>query len=201
MKFLPLLALLISPFVSALTLNDLQQRFTEQPVIRAHFDQTRTIKDLPQPLRSQGQMLIARDQGLLWDQTSPFPMQLLLDDKRMVQVINGQPPQIITAENNPQMFQFNHLLRALFQADRKVLEQNFRVEFADKGEGRWTLRLTPTTTPLDKIFNTIDLAGQTYLESIQLNDKQGDRTDIALTQHQLTPAQLTDDERQRFATQ
>ncbi|EOC5754975.1 outer membrane lipoprotein carrier protein LolA [Escherichia coli] len=201
MKFLPLLALLISPFVSALTRDDLQQRFTEQPVIRAHFDQTRTIKDLPQPLRSQGQMLIARDQGLLWDQTSPFPMQLLLDDKRMVQVINGQPPQIITVENNPQMFQFNHLLRALFQADRKVLEQNFRVEFADKGEGRWTLRLTPTTTPLDKIFNTIDLAGQTYLESIQLNDKQGDRTDIALTQHQLTPAQLTDDERQRFATQ
>lgn len=201
MKFLPLLALLISPFVSALTRDDLQQRFTEQPVIRAHFDQTRTIKDLPQPLRSQGQMLIARDQGLLWDQTSPFPMQLLLDDKRMVQVINGQPPQIITAENNPQMFQFNHLLRALFQADRKVLEQNFRVAFADKGEGRWTLRLTPTTTPLDKIFNTIDLAGQTYLESIQLNDKQGDRTDIALTQHQLTPAQLTDDERQRFATQ
>ncbi|EJP7631459.1 TPA: outer membrane lipoprotein carrier protein LolA [Escherichia coli] len=201
MKFLPLLALLISPFVSALTLDDLQQRFTEQPVIRAHFDQTRTIKDLPQPLRSQGQMLIARDQGLLWDQTSPFPMQLLLDNKRMVQVINGQPPQIITAENNPQMFQFNHLLRALFQADRKVLEQNFRVEFADKGEGRWTLRLTPTTTPLDKIFNTIDLAGQTYLESIQLNDKQGDRTDIALTQHQLTPAQLSDDERQRFAAQ
>ncbi|ENF2476851.1 outer membrane lipoprotein carrier protein LolA [Escherichia coli] len=201
MKFLPLLALLISPFVSALTLDDLQQRFTEQPVIRAHFDQTRTIKDLPQPLRSQGQMLIARDQGLLWDQTSPFPMQLLLDDKRMVQVINGQPPQIITAENNPQMFQFNHLLRALFQADRKVLEQNFRVEFADKGEGRWTLRLTPTTTPLDKIFNTIDLAGQTYLESIQLNDKQGDRTDIALTQHQLTPAQLTDDEHQCFAAQ
>lgn len=44
MKFLPLLALLISPFVSALNLDDLQQRFTEQPVIRAHFDQTRTIK-------------------------------------------------------------------------------------------------------------------------------------------------------------
>ncbi|HHE6158424.1 outer membrane lipoprotein carrier protein LolA [Citrobacter freundii] len=201
MKLWPLLALLISPFVSALTLDSLQQRFTEQPVVRAHFDQTRAIKDLPQPLRSQGRMLIARDQGLLWDQTAPFPMQLLLDDKRMVQVINGQPPQTITADNNPQMFQFNHLLRALFQADRKVLEQNFRVEFADLGEGRWTLRLTPITTPLDKIFATIDLAGKTYLESIQLNDKQGDRTDIALSQHQLTPAQLTDDERQRFATQ
>jgi outer membrane lipoprotein-sorting protein len=201
MRLLLLLGLFISPWVSALTLDSLQQRFTEQPVVRAHFDQIRTIKDLPQPLRSQGQMLIARDQGLLWDQTSPFPMRLLLDDKRMVQSINGQPPQIITAENNPQMFQFNHLLRALFQADRQVLEANFRVEFADKGEGQWTLRLTPITTPLNKIFTSIDLAGKTYLEHIQLNDKQGDRTDITLSQHQLTPARLTDDERQRFAAQ
>ncbi|MEQ6280036.1 LolA family protein [Kluyvera huaxiensis] len=201
MKFLPLLALLISPLVNAMTLDTLQQRFTEQPVVRAHFTQTRTIKDLPQPLKSAGNMLIARDRGLLWDQTSPFPMQLLLDDKRMVQAINGQPPQIITAENNPQMFQFNHLLRALFQADRKVLEENFRVEFSDLGAGRWTLRLTPITTPLDKIFATIDLAGSTYLDTIQLNDKQGDRTDIVLSQQQLTPAQLTDDERQRFAAQ
>lgn len=201
MRFLPLLALLISPFVSALTLDDLQQRFTEQPLIRAHFEQSRTIKSLPQPLLSRGHMLIARDQGLLWDQTAPFVMQLLLDDKRMVQMINGQPAQTIRAEDNPQMFQFTHLLRALFQADRNVLEKNFRVEFTDLKEGRWALRLTPITTPLDKIFSSIDLAGKTYLESIQLNDKQGDRTNITLSQHQLTPAQLTDEERQRFAAQ
>ena len=200
MKYWPLLALLLSPWVSAVTLDELQQRFTEQPVVRAQFSQTRTIKDLPQPLRSQGEMLIARDQGLLWDQKAPFPMLLMLDDTRMVQQVNGQQAQVVTAENNPQMFQFNHLLRGLFQADRKTLEQNFRLDFQDKGEGRWSLRLTPTTTPLDKIFASIDLAGQTYLEAITLNDKQGDLTTIALSRHQLTPAALTDDERQRFAS-
>ncbi|MGD8163845.1 outer membrane lipoprotein carrier protein LolA [Pantoea sp. FN0307] len=199
MKYWPLLILLLSPWASAVTLDELQQRFTEQPVIRAHFTQTRAIKDLPQPLRSQGDMLIARDTGLLWEQKSPFPMMMLLDDSRMVQVINGQAPQVLTAENNPQMFQFNHLLRALFQADRKVLAQNFRINFQDNGEGRWSLRLTPVTTPLDKIFATIDLAGQTYLETIQLNDKQGDCTDITLSQHQLSPTRLTDEERQHFA--
>ncbi|MCF8578783.1 outer membrane lipoprotein carrier protein LolA [Enterobacter ludwigii] len=199
MKWLPLLALFFSPLVSAVTLDELQQRFTEQPVVRAHFEQVRTIKDMPQPLRSQGEMVIARDNGLLWDQKTPFPMTLLLDDKRMVQTINGQPPQTITADNNPQMFQFNHLLRALFQADRKVLEENFRIDFKDLGEGRWSLVLTPTTTPLDTIFATLDLGGATYLESIRLNDKQGDRTDITLSNHRLTPASLTDDERQRFA--
>ncbi|ELE9706836.1 outer membrane lipoprotein carrier protein LolA [Enterobacter cloacae] len=199
MKWLPLLALIFSPLVSAVTLDELQQRFAEQPVVRAHFEQVRTIKDMPQPLRSQGEMVIARDSGLLWDQKAPFPMTLLLDDKRMVQTINGQPPQTITADNNPQMFQFNHLLRALFQADRKVLEDNFRIDFKDQGEGRWSLVLTPTTTPLNTLFTTLDLDGATYLESVRLNDKQGDRTDITLSRHRLTPASLTDDERQRFA--
>lgn len=199
MKWLPVLAMMISPLVSAVTLDELQQRFTGQPVVRAHFEQVRTIKDLPQPLRSQGEMLIARDSGLLWDQKAPFPMTLLLDDKRMIQTINGQPPQTITADNNPQMFQFNHLLRALFQADRKVLEENFRIDFKDLGNDRWSLVLTPTTTPLDKIFASLELGGATFLESIVLNDKQGDRTVIALSRHQLTPASLTDAERQRFA--
>ncbi|MGN7914625.1 outer membrane lipoprotein carrier protein LolA [Enterobacter cloacae] len=199
MKWLPLLALIFSPLVSAVTLDELQQRFAEQPVVRAHFEQVRTIKDMPQPLRSQGEMVIARDSGLLWDQKAPFPMTLLLDDKRMVQTINGQPPQTITADNNPQMFQFNHLLRALFQADRKVLKDNFRIDFKDQGEGRWSLVLTPTTTPLNTLFTTLDLGGATYLESVRLNDKQGDHTDITLSRHRLTPASLTDDERQRFA--
>ena len=199
MKWLPLLALIFSPLVSAVTLDELQQRFAEQPVVRAHFEQVRTIKDMPQPLRSQGEMVIARDNGLLWAQNAPYPMTLLLDDKRRGQTINGQPPQTITADNNPQMFQFNHLLRALFQADRKVLEDNFRIDFKDQGEGRWSLLLTPTTTPLNTLFTTLDLGGATYLESVRLNDKQGDRTDITLSRHRLTPASLTDDERQRFA--
>ena len=51
---LPLLALFIGPHSQRPGVDNLQQRFTEQPVVRAHFDQTRTIQDLPQPLRSQG---------------------------------------------------------------------------------------------------------------------------------------------------
>ncbi|EOC0208465.1 outer membrane lipoprotein carrier protein LolA [Cronobacter dublinensis] len=199
MKFWALLLLLCGPVASAVTLDELQQRFTQQPVVRAHFEQTRTIKDMPQPLRSRGEMIIARDKGLLWRQTQPFPMTLLLDDTRMAQQINDQPPQVVTAQNNPQMFQFNHLLRALFQADRKVLEQNFRIDFQDNGQGRWRLGLTPVTTPLDKIFASIELQGRDYLETINLSDKQGDQTDIVFSQHHLEPATLTDEERQRFA--
>lgn len=191
--------LLLSQWVSAVTLDDLQQRFSSQPVIRAHFTQLRQIKDIPQPLRSEGDLIISRDAGLLWQQTSPFAMTMILDQTRMVQSVNNQPPEVVTAQSNPQLFQFNHLLRALFQADRQVLEQNFRLDFQDCGNGHWQLRLTPITTPLDKIFQDILLEGQQWLNQITLNDKSGDSTFISFSQQRLTPATLTDDEKRRFA--
>jgi outer membrane lipoprotein-sorting protein len=190
--------LLLSAAAQAVTLDDLQQRFASQPVVRADFGQLREIKGMAQPLKSSGELLIAQDKGLWWHQAKPFPLTLVLDDKRMVQVMNGQAPQIITADSNPQMFQFNHLMRALFQADRQVLEQNFALNFSDLGQQKWQLVLTPKTSPLDKLFNTITLQGAEYLDVIKLNDRQGDNTDITLTNQRLTPASLTDEEQKRF---
>lgn len=190
--------LLLSAAAHAVTLDDLQQRFASQPVVRADFSQLREIKGMAQPLKSSGELLIAQDKGLWWHQAKPFPLTLVLDDKRMVQVMNGQAPQIITADSNPQMFQFNHLMRALFQADRQVLEQNFSLDFSDLGQQKWQLVLTPKTSPLDKLFNTITLQGAEYLDVIKLNDRQGDNTDITLTNQRLAPASLTDEEQKRF---
>lgn len=192
------LLMLCSLSTQAVTLEELQQRFASQPVVRADFSQLRVIKGMAQPLKSSGQLLIAQDKGLWWQQAKPFPLTLVLDEKRMVQVMNGQPPEIVTADSNPQMFQFNHLLRALFQADRRVLEQNFTLDFHDLGQHRWRLVLMPVTSPLDKLFNNITLQGAVYLDSIQLNDRQGDRTDITLSNQRLTPKSLTNEEQQRF---
>ncbi|MCU5775357.1 outer membrane lipoprotein carrier protein LolA [Erwiniaceae bacterium BAC15a-03b] len=199
MKSLLVVALaLFSLNAQAVTLEELQQRFASQPVVRADFTQQRAIKGMAQPLKSSGELLIAQQQGLWWHQAKPFPLTLVLDDKRMVQVMNNQPPQIVTADSNPQMFQFNHLLRALFQADRAVLEQNFAIDFRDLGSDSWRLVLTPKTSPLDKLFNTITLQGKTYLDVIELNDKQGDATHISLSNQRLEPRTLSDDEKQRF---
>lgn len=188
--------LLLSAAVQAVTLDDLQQRFASQAVVRADFTQLREIKGMA-PLKSSGELLIAQDQGLWWHQARPFPVTLVLDESRMMQVMNGQPPQIVTAESNPQMFQFNHLLRALFRADRQVLEQNFALDFQDRGQGRWQLVLTPKTSPLDKLFNSITLQGAAWLEAIELNDRQGDKTAISLS-NQRTTTSLSSEEQQRF---
>ena len=194
-----LLLTLICASAHAVTLEQLQQRFASQQVIRANFEQVRTISGMSQPLVSRGQLLIAQQQGLWWHQATPFVMTLILDDKRMVQSMSGQPPQVITADSNPQMFQFNHLLRALFQADEKVLRENFELDFRDQGNDQWQLSLTPKAAPLNKIFNRIDLQGAAFLNRITLDDKQGDKTAITLSDTRTEPKQLTDEERARFA--
>lgn len=199
MKKLILVAcLLISGVANAITLDDVQQRFAAQNVVRASFQQERQISGMAQPLHSSGEVLIAKSKGLWWQQQHPFPMTLVLDDSHMVQVMGSQAPQIITADSNPQMFQFNHLLRALFQADRKVLDENFTSQFTDQGKGQWQLVLTPTTTPLDKLFSTITLQGEKYLNRIELNDTQGDFTEITFSNHRPEPRKLTHEEQQRF---
>ncbi|HAU5566276.1 TPA: outer membrane lipoprotein carrier protein LolA [Serratia fonticola] len=198
-RTLCLMLTLLCASAQAITLDQLQQRFASQPVIRANFEQVRTISGMSQPLVSRGQLLIAQQQGLWWHQATPFVMTLILDDKRMVQSMSGQPPQVITADSNPQMFQFNHLLRALFQADEKVLRENFELDFRDQGNDKWQLSLTPKAAPLNKIFNRIDLQGAAFLNSITLDDKQGDKTAITLSDTRTEPKQLTDEERARFA--
>ena len=199
LRYLLTALLLVTSAASAVTLSQLQQRFASQPVIRADFVQTRQIAGMAQPLTSRGELLIAQPQGLWWHQRAPFAMTLLLDDKRMVQTLNGQPPQVVTADANPQMFQFNHLLRALFEADERVLQENFSLDFQSKGEARWTLALTPKAPPLNKIFTRITLSGETFLEQIDLNDTQGDRTHIELSNTRTQPPQLSAEERARFA--
>lgn len=192
MKSLLLLCLCFFSLTShAVTLQELQQRFSQQPVLRAQFAQQRSISGMSQPLKSSGNLLIAQKNGLWWQQEKPFSLTLLLTENRMVQTMAGQPPQVVTADSNPQMFQFNSLLTALFHADQHALEQNFTLDFTDQGQGAWQLILTPKTTPLNRLFRSLHLQGSAFLENIDINDMQGDVTHIRFFNQQTEPATLT----------
>lgn len=189
-------SLLLSGTVQAINLDDLQQRFSQLPVQRAEFEQTRQISGFPQPLQSSGHIIIAQKQGLWWHQQQPFTLTLMLNESHMIQQIAGQPAQVITAASNPQMFQFNRLLNALFLADRTTLEQNFTLDFSDLSKNGWRLKLIPKTTPLNKLFSYLLLTGDHFLNSIEINDMQGDQSQIRFFNHQTQP--LTDAELRHF---
>ncbi|NUF48707.1 outer membrane lipoprotein carrier protein LolA [Gilliamella sp. ESL0250] len=177
-----IMVMCFSTLTYSITLEDLQQQFNKQNIIRADFIQARYINGLSTPLHSTGKMIISQNLGLWWHQQTPFTMTLKMNQQRMEQSIDEQQPQIITAESQPQLFQFNHLLTAIFTADKQILENNFDVILSEKNQ-QWTLILTPKNAPLNKIFKQIILNGNTYLQTITIDDKQNDKTLITFKNH------------------
>ncbi|MFQ0997155.1 MULTISPECIES: outer membrane lipoprotein carrier protein LolA [unclassified Gilliamella] len=198
-KFIALLlttlAIFFSSLTYAITLDELQHQFSKNEVIRANFTQNRYINGLSNPLHSTGKMILSQKWGLWWQQQTPFTMTLKMNNQRMEQRIDDQTPQIITAENQPQLFEFNHLLTAIFTADKQKLENNFMINLSEQ-EHQWTLILTPKLAPLNKIFKEIILTGHKHLNTITLNDMQHDKTVITFSKHQT--ANLTEHELSLF---
>jgi len=183
------------------TLDMVRAGFEKTPVVRCAFRNERRVKGLARPLVSRGEVLVARGAGLRWHQTRPFKMTLLAQPHRLVQTVDDQPPQVVTAASNPQIFRFGHLLADIFNANIAALEKNFTVRFTGTAGGGWTLALTPRGAPLDKVFRQITLDGASpgQLDGVVIEDAQGDTSRLRFTDHKTAPATLTDAERALFA--
>lgn len=193
--FATTLLLTFSTITSAITLSDIQLLFSKKQVVRADFTQDRYINGLTSPIHSTGKMIISKELGLWWQQNTPFAMTLKMNQQRMEQRIEGQTPEIITAEKQPQLFQFNHLLTAIFTADKEMLENNFDITVTEQNN-IWTLTLKPKLAPLNKIFKQIILSGKSYLEKVTINDMQNDKTELTFKNHKTT--KLNQDEQLLF---
>lgn len=195
MARLPLLLLaLLSWPTLAITLADVQQQLTAADARSARFEQERQISGLTQALRSSGELLLVKGQGLWWQQQKPFPLTLTLTPTRMVQQLPGQPAQTL---DSPQLLEFSNLMLALFDPSEAALDNYFRHKLASEGE-EWTLTLEPIRSPLDKVFASLVLKGRHELASLAIHDKQGDVTLIRFVDWQLKTLPLSTEEQSRF---
>ncbi len=178
-------------------LADLQQQLAKFEVVRGAFIQTRHLEMFNQPLSSEGQFTLDKTHGLLWQQTTPFPVNLVLTQDKLRQSMGGQEAQIITSEQNPMAFYFSRVFLSVFHGDTAELEKEFTLDFATEDDA-WRLTLTPKAAPLNSVFDTITLQGHQQIERLELREIRGDRTEIEFSQHQTAPETLTDAEQNQF---
>ncbi len=185
------------PAYAQLTIADLTTQLSQPQELRAHFSQERTLTGFSRSLKAQGTLLVSRDHGILWRQSTPFAQDVVIDERGIL-VGNATGLKTMSKADNPQLQAFAQMLQALFAGDLSALEQFFTLEL--KGEpDKWQLTLTPTQEPINLIFSAIELEGAQYVNHVTLKDRAGDSTKIQFTEHQTKPSALTSDEEQLFA--
>ncbi|MFB9216000.1 LolA family protein [Vibrio sinaloensis] len=199
-KWLTLMLLTLSPVaLSQVTdLDSLQQQLAKHATVRGEFIQSRHLEMFEQPLSSQGAFTLNKKSGLLWQQTSPFPVSLVLTQDKLRQTFSGQPAQTITAQDNPMAFYFSHVFLAVFHGDTEQLKQQFTISF-EATDGDWALELTPKQAPLDAVFEHITLQGDENINRLELQEIRGDKTQIQFSNQTSFPEALTDAEQQQFS--
>ncbi|MHC6527987.1 outer membrane lipoprotein carrier protein LolA [Vibrio proteolyticus] len=196
---LTLMALLLPPLCLAQVtdLMSLQHQLAQHNIVRGEFTQQREIAMFDQPLESSGQFVLDKKHGLLWQQTTPFPVNLVLTEDKLQQTFADQSPQVVTAQDNPMAFYFTRVFLAVFHGDTAVLKQQFELSFHVEN-GQWVLILTPKQAPLDKVFQHITLSGQTDIEQLTLQELRGDNTRIQFHHQTHQPETLSDAEQTQF---
>ncbi|MCG9638623.1 outer membrane lipoprotein carrier protein LolA [Vibrio sp. Isolate34] len=187
------------------SISELQTVLSENSIVRGEFTQTRNMEMFAQPLTSHGTFLLDKSSGLLWTQTTPFPVNLVLTDNKLSQKFADQPAKIITDKENPMAFYFSHIFLSVFHGDTQKLQEQFSLSFEaakmqspDENTEVWTLTLKPKNAPMNAVFESITLQGNNDIERIELREIRGDSTVIEFNQLSHQPEVLSDAEAQQF---
>lgn len=191
MKFALLLLLALHAHADEL-LDGILKRLAEPAVIRAQFVQERLLADLARPSISSGRIAVSRRDGLLWRVESPVRVTLAFTPSEIVETgpdgvrrLRGQGRSVET--------QIGRVMRGILGADAETLRTSFEATASGSLE-RWTIRLAPRPREMARMLREIRLAGARRLESIEVEETNGNLNTIRMRQFsvadELTPEEL-----------
>lgn len=176
-KILLLIALITSPLALSLDEQTLIQHLTIKNTQKGQFQQTRQLKNLPYPIKSQGEYTLNKEE-LHWHTQSPIENQIKINQEGIWQ----QNAQQWTRQQNISEKTQSQLLLALFKGDTASLKQHFALELSGDKEN-WQLELKPKSQILKQIFHKIEIQGAEHIQKITIEETQGDTNTIELTPH------------------
>lgn len=167
-------------------------------VVRGRFVQRRHLAGLVQPLESKGTFLFARGVGIEWHTELPFDSQFVLTDAGITQRDEGGEPLRISAADQPALTVVSRVFFALFALDLESLSHDFALSGQRVGDAGWEIGLKPRDKALGSVFRQAVVSGATSVRSVTLEDGNGDRSQIELSDVVYDPKGLSADERRHF---
>ena len=161
-----------TPLAHAFDLQQLSEQLARPQVIHGDFIQEKHLRALPKPLTSTGTFVLAKDHGLLWQLKSPLQQDYRITAQGIARR-NGTSWQMLPGKSAGA--EQNRLFLAVLQGDSSGLQRDFDLQL--QGEpAHWTLTLTPRSLLLKQVFKQINIDGGEVVQSIELQETQGDST-------------------------
>ena len=151
-----------------------QQQQAKIDNITGSFTQTRFMKLLSKPLKSNGRFELSKAHGLKWLQQKPFQSTLIVTNDSIEQSIEGKTAVVITKKEQPIVFSFTTIFLSIFKGNVDALKQYFKIYFMKDGE-IWYIALSPLGAPLDKAIQSIEMTGTKYASRIIVKETQGNQ--------------------------
>lgn len=176
------------------SLNQLVENLAQTSIVRNAFTQKKKMAILKRPIISNGTMLFAKNYGLYWKVNAPFESTLVITDNKVMQK-SGELVSIVSASEQPAMFEFAQIFFLVFSGDIKTLEKHFEIFYANES-GSWRIGLLPKNKLLGKMLSHVVLQGNAKndfarINSVYLRDVSGDETEIKFNTNTL-PITLAD---------
>lgn len=154
--------------------DDILAHLAQHTQVRADFTQSRENPALAEPQVSHGELLFVVGQGMLWHTRDPFDDTLVLtagDTSRL----DAQGKLQRVRDGNRGVSQVSAMLQSLLAGKSDEAMRQFSVT-AEGTPERWTLHFVPRQSRMSRVLAGITLKGDTFLESIEVNLANGERT-------------------------
>ncbi|MBT4837105.1 MAG: outer membrane lipoprotein carrier protein LolA [Methylococcales bacterium] len=171
-----------------IALRTISQLFQNKPIVRANFTQSKKIKILTRPLISSGSLLFSNDSGLYWKIKKPFSSIMILSEKGLTQLTNGEKKSLLKSTNSSSAQNFMNTFLFMFNGKFVEAERHFKLYFTQH-KTRWTLGLIPKNKPISNVIKNIQFSGnqQQLLVNFKLRETSGDVTAIQFTDVRFQP--------------
>ncbi|KAF1724939.1 outer membrane lipoprotein carrier protein LolA [Pseudoxanthomonas japonensis] len=188
----------VLPAAAADPLAQVRAQVAQVPVLRGEFAQEKQVAGFKNPLRSNGRFLLARDKGVLWTTTAPFPSEIVITQDRILsRQRDGSRRVEVDGKQQPGLRSVNAMMFALMSGDMKALTSTFDVK-EEPAAGGWKMTLVPRSRQLAQAFTSVRLSGDRYVRDVELREANGDLTRLRFSGISEAPAALSRDEAARF---
>lgn len=165
------------------------------PLLHVDFTQTRTLAALSRPLKTTGRLVLAKDQGVIWQVRKPLNLTYVIGPKGMLEVGPDGKAKRKAAKDVPMVAQMGRILQALLVGQWSALEDYFTVRAEGKAE-RWKIILVPRPQT-GEFLKGVQVYGARFIERIHVEELSGDSMDLVF-EHPNTGEPLTEAELRLF---